>query len=145
MRVHTRFFGDMECPREAVIRFPDGIQPFPDTDFVVISKPEDAVIYLQSTNCEGLCFIAVPVQVVEPAYFHQIPPWFLDSIGARPDQANGQGLTSLAILTVPGEGPITANMLAPVVINPATNKGVQAVRTDQRYSHAHPVKECLPC
>lgn len=145
MRVCTRFFGDMECPQEAVIRFPDGIQPFPDTSFVVISPPEDPVVYLQSLDREQLCFIAVPVRTAAPAYLYDIESWFLERIGARPEQADGQGLTCLTILTVPEEGPITANLLAPVVINPMNSTGVQAVRTDQRYSHAEPVKGCLPC
>jgi flagellar assembly factor FliW len=51
----------------------------------------------------------------------------------------------LAILTVPKEGPVTANLLAPVVVNLATRVAVQAVRADTMYSHRHPIATLQSC
>ena len=46
---------------------------------------------------------------------------------------------ALAILTV-AEGGLTANLLAPVVVNLANRRAVQAIRPDGRHSHAHPLE-----
>jgi flagellar assembly factor FliW len=62
--------------------------------------------------------------------------------GSRQPEA-GPEVLCLAILTAPPDGPPTANLLAPVVINLATRVGVQAVRADARYSHRHRLGE--PC
>jgi flagellar assembly factor FliW len=44
-----------------------------------------------------------------------------------------------ALLTSSGDGPVTANLLAPIVVNTGTRKAAQAVRSDSRYSHRHPL------
>jgi flagellar assembly factor FliW len=43
------------------------------------------------------------------------------------------------VVTLPASGPATANLLAPLVVNLAARLGVQAVRSDARYSHRHPL------
>jgi flagellar assembly factor FliW len=45
----------------------------------------------------------------------------------------------LALLSAAENGPLTANLLAPVVINLAAGRAVQAVRSDRAYSHKHPL------
>ena len=50
----------------------------------------------------------------------------------------------LAIILVAENGLVTANLLAPVIINPANRRGVQAIRVDRIYSHQHALTEA-PC
>jgi flagellar assembly factor FliW len=52
----------------------------------------------------------------------------------------------LALLSIADGGRMTANLLAPIVINLADRVAVQAVRSDLKYSHQHPVSiEEVPC
>jgi flagellar assembly factor FliW len=47
-------------------------------------------------------------------------------------------------LTVAGDGQISANLLGPLVINPAIRRGKQLVLTDSPYSTRHPVGQLQP-
>jgi flagellar assembly factor FliW len=54
--------------------------------------------------------------------------------------APGREVLCLALLCSPESGPVTANLLAPVVVNLATRAAVQAIRADARYSHRHVIR-----
>ncbi len=140
IQVNTRYFGPLECPDESVVTFPSGIPPFYEhKTFVVISKEGSPVTFLQSTATPELCFITAPIQAVDPAYRVKVEPLDLETLQVEPSGIGG--LTCLAILTVPEQGPTTANLAAPVLINPARNIAVQAIRSDRDYSHAHPLEQ----
>jgi flagellar assembly factor FliW len=51
----------------------------------------------------------------------------------------GVEVLCVAIVSVPEQGGLTANLLAPVVVNLKTRVGVQAVRNDAVYSHCRPI------
>ena len=51
--------------------------------------------------------------------------------------AAARDILPLAILCAPENGPPTANLLAPVVVNLKASVAAQAVRRDSRYSHRH--------
>ena len=139
----TRFFGPVEYAPEDVIRFPAALPPFADTRFLLLSsEARQPLAFLQSLENAGLCFVTVPVRTVAPGYAPHIDPEDLALLEwVEPHQPFADDLTYLAILTVPPNGPVTANLLAPVVIHPSARVGVQAVRPDTRYGHAHPLPE----
>jgi flagellar assembly factor FliW len=139
--VATRFLGIQQCAHESVVTFPLGIPPFFDQQsFVVIPKQNSPFLFLQSVQKSDLCFIVLPLQIVDPEYRVCIEPEDAETL--RLDAGTQQGLrdlVGLVILTIPEEGPMLANLAAPVLINTAKKIGVQAVRTDLTYSHAHPL------
>ncbi len=45
----------------------------------------------------------------------------------------------LALVSLHDEFRATANLMAPIVLNVKTRRGLQAIRRDSRYSHQHPV------
>jgi flagellar assembly factor FliW len=49
----------------------------------------------------------------------------------------GSDVFCLTILSVAEDRPPTVNLLAPLVVNPATNRGVQAIQVESGYSHQH--------
>lgn len=139
-RVSTRLFGDLDFPSEAVIDFPAGLKAFEDhRQFVFLDPSGDApLVCLQSLSDAALCFLALPVRTVDPDYELLLSDEDLELLGS------GEHL-ALALLTAV-EQRTTANLLAPVVINPATRRAVQSVRRDNRYSHVHPVvPQEAPC
>jgi flagellar assembly factor FliW len=85
-----------------------------------------------------LCFVAAPVEAIEPAYQLELSSEDLHHLGLIENRQPPRGeVLCLAILSAPESGRPTANLLAPVVIDRASRRAVQAVRSDSRYSHQH--------
>ena len=137
----TRQFGPLDYEESAVVEFPSGLPGFEShRRFVLIERPALApLVFLQSLSGE-LCFPSAPVKAIDPNYELAMTPEDAHLLGCQEFSA----LVCLAIVTAPEDGPLTANLLAPVVIDSRTRRGVQAVRMDSRYSHRHAVGE-TPC
>jgi len=141
--VETRFFGCMDCSRAAVLQFPDGIPGFEsERQLVAIRQPETApLVFLQSLTSPDVCFTAVPVQAACPDYQLNMEA---DDITALDLPAGrtpviGEDVLCLTLLTISEDGSVTANLLAPIVVNIATSVARQPVLVDTDYSHRHPV------
>ncbi|MGH9665146.1 MAG: flagellar assembly protein FliW, partial [Bryobacteraceae bacterium] len=96
---------------------------------------------LQSLIRPELCFLTLPVEVLTPDYRLNAAAEDLTALelntAAQPKI--GEEVLCLAILSVTGNQPPTANLLAPVVVNLKNRRAVQAVRLDAAYSHQHPL------
>ena len=81
----------------------------------------------------------MPVSAIDLAYSLELSPDDARVLGvdARKLSATAREILCLAILCAPENGPLTANLLAPVIVNLATRIAVLAVRSDNRYSHWH--------
>jgi flagellar assembly factor FliW len=97
------------------------------------------IVFLQSLHPEQLCFLAVPVLTIDPAYQLTVGRDDLRLLGldASRQPRIGEEALCLAILSAPENGLLTANLLAPVVVELRTRRAVQAVRADSVYSHQH--------
>lgn len=133
----------------AVIDFPGGLPAFESRRrFVAIRFPDrDPLVFLQSLEDSGLCFIALPVLALDRDYRLQLSEEDLSTLdlegGAQP--RIGQEVMCLTVVAVRKTGP-TANLMAPIVVNLANRKAIQAVNEGSRYSHQHAlVQEAVPC
>ncbi len=145
----TNHFGPVEYEAASVLRFPRGLPGFERCrEFLPVHQPEnDPLIFLQSLEDPSLCFLTVPVLVVEPGYRLRIEPEDLELIGLAPGELRiGENALCLTVLAVGEDGP-TANLLAPVVANLANGLCVQAVSASSGYSHRHPLcrEEAAAC
>ena len=144
-QLNTKNFGPMEFREDSVFLFAQGLPAFEhEKEFVPIEDPATAgLVYLQSVHTRDLCFLAFPVGAVDPHYQLQVGSDDLSSLGLdtgcqpRP----GTEVLVLVLLCIAVNSPVTANLLAPVVVNLANRKGVQAVRSDNRYSPRHELRE----
>src|SRR6185436_11229147 len=104
--------------------------------FVLVEREALApVILLQSVAKPDLRFLTISVWLADPGYQIGITEEDLSTLQLE-DQPQSDGeVVCLAILSAHEGRTLTANLLAPVVINPRTSVGVQAVRSDARYSH----------
>ena len=112
------------------------------TRFVLVEKPAHApIMFLQSLDLPDLCFLAAPIHLIDPGY--ELAMIEDDLRRLKLDDTRqpigNSSVVCLALLCAAENGPLTANLLAPVVINVAERLAVQAVRMDSRYSHQHPV------
>jgi flagellar assembly factor FliW len=141
--IATKYFGLIEYQPDATVRFPAGLPGFEEeSEFLVLEPPESApMVFLQSLKRASLCFLALPIQVIAPDYALATTSEDFDALGFPPGgrPAAGGDITCLAIIVVTENGRISANLLAPILINPARRLGLQAIRADSVYSHQHPV------
>ena len=139
--VETKYFGTLPCAEESVFEFPIGLPAFEDERaFVLIETAESApLVFLQSLTRANLCFLAFPIQIVDRDYALAIAAEDLAAldleIGRQP--MLGSEVVVLALVSLDDEFVATANLMAPVVLNVKTRRGLQGIRRDRLYSHQH--------
>lgn len=142
-RLHTRHFGEIEYRPDAVLEFPAGLPGFEqEKQFLPIEHPASKpIVFLQSLARSGLCFITLPVRVLAPDFSLALSAEDRSLLSfreeARPEI--GRDILCLAIVSVAEGRQPTANLLAPLVVNLANRRGVQAIQPDSDYSHRHVV------
>ena len=138
--VDTKYFGAMPYEEESCFEFPWGLPAFEEERrFLPLEMPgHKPLVFLQSTANPTLCFIALPVLAADPKYVLAVSPDDLQALSLPEDRqpAIGPEVLVLTLLSIHEEAPATANLLAPVVVNLANRRALQAVRYDSVYSHA---------
>ena len=110
---------------------------------MLLDDPEFApLVHLQSLEIGNLCFLALPVRSIDPCYETMLMGEDREVLGWR---GIGARTLELALLSAGHDGSLSANLLAPVVIDLTTRRAVQAVRFDTRYSHRHVLAEVPVC
>jgi len=139
----TKYFGSIEYREADVVRFPSGLPAFEqETEFVLIEPPSVApMVFLQSLQQSSLCFLSLAILAIDPDYSLAVTAEDLQSLHLEPGRQPGIGgeIACLALLAVAENGRITANLLAPIVIDRASRRAVQAIRIDSTYSHQYQV------
>lgn len=137
----TKYQGEIEYAEEAVLRFASGPFGFEaETRFLLLEVPSaHPIAFLQSLSTPELCFISLPVFVVDPNYRLVLTPEdraALDLPAGRQPRV-GEDVLCLVLVTVWQDRPTTANLMAPVVVNLRTHKAIQAIVAEGSYSHQH--------
>ena len=114
--ITTKYFGSIEYREEDVIQFPSGLPGFEEeAQFLAIEPPANAPLtFLQSVRRPSLCFLAVPIQGLDPDYKLAITREDLESLGLETDRQPriGEGIRCFAVILVAENGPVSANLLA---------------------------------
>ena len=146
--VDTKYFGVLAYREEAVFEFPHGLPAFEEEHgFVLIEMAENApLVFLQSLRQPELCFLAFPILVADREYHLAVSPEDLEALeldhGRQPKLGNE--VLVLALVSLHDGFSATANLMAPIVLNLKTRRGLQAIRQDNLYSHQHPVQSSSP-
>ena len=139
----TKYFENMVYTEDSVIRLPHGLPGFEqEREFVLIDQQQNRpLVFVQSLRTPELCFVALPALSVDAAYRLSIPSEDLEAMGLDPSAqpSIGDDVACLAILSFGEDKLITANLLAPLVINLRTCVAVQAIQIGCNYSHRHPL------
>lgn len=138
----TAHFGRVEYAEHLAIEFPEGLPAFEqERRFLPIERAAAApFVFLQSLQRPGLAFLTLPVSVLQPDYALELGPEERARLALDPatELEIGRNIVCLAIITVL-EDRATANLLAPVVINPAARRAIQFVQTGSGYRLDHPL------
>jgi flagellar assembly factor FliW len=136
----TKYFGNVEFENASVVVFPVGLPGFEECRrFLALHFRESApLVYLQSLERDELCFVTLPVQSIEPEYQLRVCDEDLRSMGLETGKQPAIGLEVLGLAVVSiRESGVTANLLAPVIVNLENRLAVQAVAPESSYSHQH--------
>ena len=128
-------FGTFDVAEHDVVTFPRGIPGFERCQrFVLLSHETlEPLRCLYALDGPEAAFLAVDPRSIVPEYECALRPDEQEQISAKPETP----LVWLVLLAFTGTESPTANLRAPIVINPASMLGAQLVIDDDRYTVRH--------
>jgi flagellar assembly factor FliW len=138
-RFETTRFGVIDVDLDLVISFADGIIGFESCTQYVVVRHDDASAFrwLQSLDEAAIAFPIVEPSTFRPDYAPTISDTDARTLNLRQDTPT----LLFVIVSVPGQNPraMTANLLAPLVVNGDTRQGKQVIVQDEGYGTRHEV------
>jgi flagellar assembly factor FliW len=138
----TKYHGEIEYSDSDIVQFESGPFGFESNNRFVLLVPHAMapLVFLQSLSTPGLCFLTLPILVVDRNY--KLTLGMEDRKAAvlplERQPVIGEDVLCLTILTLQQGLPTTANLMAPVVVNLGNRKAVQSISSEGSYSHRHP-------
>lgn len=136
-KVNTLRFGEIEVEENKIVHFEHGIPAFDEEhEFLIIPYDEESpYVFLQSLNTPDLAFLMTMPFVFFPDYEFEIA----DETQARLGITKQEDMLVYTLLTIPGGRvqDMTANLMAPVLINAQNMQAVQLVLDKSRYTTKH--------
>jgi flagellar assembly factor FliW len=133
VEVHSSRFGSFAVPTDRVLRFPEGLVGFPNYHrFVIVEHTRPGPLrWLLCLDEPDLAFA-----VADPAEF--FPDYGAEALGCA-DLGHRDDLVVFAIVTIPRERPVamSANLMAPLVVNVGTREARQVILDTDLYSTRH--------
>ncbi|MBE3573708.1 MAG: flagellar assembly protein FliW [Moorella humiferrea] len=139
MKVPTSRFGVVEIGPADVLNFPEGVPAFEHLrEFFLHPIPDNpAFIWLQALADPEVAFLLVDPFLFFPGYEVEIPEGLQQELAIQ----GAADVLVLAVVTIP-DGDVrrmTANLVAPVVINRKARLGRQFVMEGTGYTTRHPL------
>ena len=142
-RVTTARFGLLDVDPDLVLTFPDGLIGFTHCRSYIVVRHQDTSAF-RWLQCLDEPRIAFPI--VEPGEFCDDYAPTISDADARALELSGDApILLFTIVTVPPRSPrdMTANLLAPLVINGLTRRGRQVIVQDEQYTTRHKITDEL--
>ena len=136
-KVYTSRFGEIEVDEKKIIRFKDGIPAFEDEhEFVILPYEEESPYYfMQSLSSPDLAFLLT----IPFLFFNDYTFELDDETVNELDIQDSENVFYYSMVTIPN-GSIrymTANLLAPIVLNGANMQAKQVVLEKSNYTTKH--------
>ena len=135
--IHTVRFGDLTIDEKSIVHFAQGIPAFEDEhDFVLIPYDEESpYLFLQSCTTPDLAFLMTDPYLFFKDYEFEIDDATEKKLGLE----KPEDVAVYVLLTIPGGSikDMTANLMAPVIINQNTLDAVQLVLEKSPYQTKH--------
>ena len=143
-KVNTLRFGEIEVDEGKIVHFADGIPAFEEEhEFLIIPYDEESpYVFLQSMVTPELAFLMTMPFVFFPEYEFELDDANQEKLGLT----RQEDMLVYMLLTIP-DGQVesmTANLMAPIVMNQVTMQARQIVLDKSRYTTKHrlfPVKK----
>ncbi|KAA8997984.1 flagellar assembly protein FliW [Paenibacillus spiritus] len=137
MKVETTAWGTLEIEEEQLLSLPKSLPGFDDiTNFALLPAEQEPFYYLQSLDNADLCFLLQNPFYFFPDYQFNLP----DDEAEELEITDQTGVEVYCITTVRSSiKESTANLLAPLVVNPAKRVGKQVVLHQSGYQTRQPI------
>ena len=126
--VRSQRFGNYDVPADRILRFPEGLVGFPEARHFVLLDSAHAgspFRYLLCLDLPELGFVVCDATEICPGYGADLP---------RPRDVKPGDLAVMALVTVPADPlQMTANLMAPLLIDCRSGSGRQLVLDTGRY------------
>ena len=136
MKVNTTRFGEVDITEDKIFAFRHGLPGFPaEKSFALLPYQADSPFsFLQSVTDPDLTFLVVDPFIYFPDYEFDLDDTVAGELGLTADAPPA----IVNIVTVPKKmTDMTANLLAPIIINKQTKQAVQLVLENTGYSTRH--------
>ena len=136
MKVDTKTGGIIDVDERQKITIAQGLFGFEKLkDYVLLDAEQEPFFWLQSLEEKQTAFILIDPYLFRPDYEIKIDNDELADLGIdSPDKA-----LVFAIVTIPENGPITANLQGPIIINKDTKAGKQAILNNLQWQTKHDI------
>ena len=137
MKTITTRFGEVEYDPDNHLHFPAGLIGLPNLRHFIVMPNRKAgpLFWIQSVDEPEMAFV-----LTDPTNFfldYQVVPETSERQVLRIDE--GDDCFVLSVVTVPPDQQITLNLAAPVLFSPKSNRAVQVILEDGRYSPKTPL------
>ena len=137
LKVYTSRFGEIEVDEKKVVHFENGIPAFEqENEFVILPYDDESPYYfMQSVKTPDLAFLLTIPFIFFNDYTFEIDDATVKELGIK----NHESVFYYTMVTIPN-GSIrymTANLLAPIVLNSETMKAKQVVLEKSNYTTKH--------
>ena len=144
MEINTTRFGNIEVEQEKVIFFPEGIPGFEESKRYIFLPEERVKLpgekleifhWLQSISDPAVAFLVINPYLFFSDYEIDLPDEDVQVLNLQ----GSEEVAIFAIVTIPGDdtAKITANLLAPIVINTRLKQAKQVILSRSSYSARH--------
>lgn len=141
MKIISRNFGEIDFEEEKIIDFEEGIPGFKDLKkYIIIEDPESTFCYLQSVEEKNICFIIINPFLLCKDYTIDIKEQEIEALGGGNEEKIGVYVIATVV------GPLeeaTVNLVAPIIIQNETKKGMQVILENTKYGTKHKIVELL--
>ena len=136
-KIYTSRFGELEVDEKKIVYFKDGIPAFEtEHEFVILPYEEESPYYfMQSLNTPDLAFLLTIPFLFFNDYSFEIDDATVNELGIK----NQDDVFYYSMVTIPN-GSIrymTANLLAPIVLNGENMQAKQVVLEQSTYTTKH--------
>ncbi len=136
-KVSTDRFGELEIDEKRIVTFAEGIPAFEtEHEFIVLPYDEESPYYfMQSLTKPGLAFLLTIPELFFADYSAEIDDATIEELGIE----DPEKVLVYTLITIPNGSVryMTANLLAPIVINVANMKAKQIVMDKSNYTTKH--------
>ena len=142
MIIENTRFGTIEIEEEKIITMKRDIPGFLGRKrFVILNRKEShPFLWYQCVDDPVLAFVLLNPFLLKPDYSFDLSS-ILSEMSWQADANANDGLTIFVIVNASSGDPekMTANLMAPLVINTRRFEAIQHILQDGAYSHKHPI------
>ena len=141
MRLQTKYFGEIDCPEEEVLRFPEGLFGFEEEKEFYLLPFEGSggsLLCFQSAATPQLAFVAMNPFHLKPDYTPVLAGDELHMLGV--ERSEDLCFYTLCVVRNP-VADSTVNLRCPVAVNDHTHQALQVILETEEYQMHHPLSE----